>query len=71
MPIYHITATINGKTKYYNAFDLMVKPNVLLTTPHLDSAFECKTIEKAEEWKAWLEKKFPEYSYEIVSNATV
>ncbi|PSR54144.1 hypothetical protein AHMF7605_11745 [Adhaeribacter arboris] len=65
MPEYIITAIKDEETKYYCAFDLMVKPNVLQTTPHLDSAFEFKSLEKAEGWKDWLEKKFPEFSYKI------
>lgn len=69
MPTYHITATQNGHTAYYCAFDLLHKPYTLLTTKDIQSAFICKTMEKAQEWKTWLEGKFPEYSYDIKPNS--
>lgn len=62
---FFITATRNGKTAYYNAFDLMVNPNVLLTTPDLASAFPFTVRQAAESRMAWLKNRFPEYEYAI------
>ena len=65
MPLYLITATRNGQTAYYNAFDLMVNPNVLLTTKDVDSACPYKVLQAAESRVAWLKNRFTEYEYEI------
>lgn len=36
----------------------------------LDSAFKFPSMEKAQQWRNWLEGKFPEYSYQIYPNLT-
>ncbi len=67
--MYHITTTHHNQTRYYNAFNLMVNPPVLQTTPNLESAYTFATETKAQEWKDRLEKMFPEYEFQIHENS--